>query len=448
MKQLTTWFKSAVTTFLDQDREKRVAGLVDAIQRGIQAQGQRFQLSPGLIPQDYSELDLREAKHRVYRGALEKAWGDGVLTSGEMKVAVWLAGALQLSAEDVRQLDLGEARKRFGVSLSQAMQDGILDDAEEKHLATIAAAVGCDLPTFCRGFFQNEGHAFLRSIFLACVADDQISQSDWEYLLHVTRQFGVPHQEMLTAIQPQAMQFVEHVLADAKSDARISPSERQSLDWLLGNLQLPAEFRRYVVGELQTVQLMTDIEDGRLPSISMPSGLEYKSGEIVHWAGRATWREHRQRKDAIHAHDHDGTLALTDNRLIFSSGMKSQSVNYRKIIAHSGANQWIELQLENKPVSQYYLREPSPFPYAILRTAVAMANQTKVAKLENGNSRHIPRDVRQRVWQRYGGRCAECSATMYLEFDHIIPVARGGSNTDANIQLLCRMCNLKKSDNI
>ena len=328
------------------------------------------------------------------------------------------------------------------------MEDGVLDDAEETQLRSIAGAVGCELPQFSRAFFQNEGEAFLRSIFLACVADDQISQSDWDYLLHVTQQFGLQQHEMLAAVQPQAMQFVEHVLADAKSDARITPAERQSLDWLLKNLRLPADFRGYVVGELQVVQSLADIEDGRLPSIAMPGGMEYRSGEIIHWAGPAVWREHKQRKNCIEAHDHNGTLALTDNRLVFSSGMKSQSVGYRKIVAHCGTSAWLELQLENKPVSQYYFREPSQFPYAILRVAVAMANQTKLAKLSEGNSRHIPRDVRQRVWQRYGGRCAECSDTMYLEFDHIIPVARGGSNTDANVQLLCRRCNLKKSDSI
>ena len=448
MKQLTTWFKNAVTTFLDQDRESRVSSLVDAIHCGIQSQGQGFVVRDGLIPQEYSEQDLREAKYRVYRSAVERAWGDGVLSSGEKKVASWLAASLKLTSDETRQLDFEQARKRFGASLSQAMQDGVLDDHEEARLRAIAGAVDCDLPRFSRAFFQNEGEAFLRSIFLACVADNQISQADWNYLLHVTQQFGLQHHEMLAAIQPQAMQFVEHVLADAKSDSRITPSERQSLDWLLGNLRLPENFRSYVVNELHTVQAMTDIEDGRLPSIALPGGMEHRSGEIIHWAGQATWREHRQRKDHIQAHDHGGTLALTDNRVIFSSGMKSQSVGYRKIVAHSGGNDWFELQLENKPVSQYFLREPSPFPYAILRVAVAMANQTKLAKLEGGNSRFIPRDVRQRVWQRYGGRCAECGATMYLEFDHIIPVARGGSNTDANVQLLCRMCNLKKSDRI
>jgi len=77
-----------------------------------------------------------------------------------------------------------------------------------------------------------------------------------------------------------------------------------------------------------------------------------------------------------------------------------------------------------------------------------MANQTKVASTTDAQSRHIPRDVRQRVWQRDGGRCVECGASDYLEFDYIIPFGKGGSNSDANIQLLCRRCNLKKSDHI
>jgi hypothetical protein len=161
-----------------------------------------------------------------------------------------------------------------------------------------------------------------------------------------------------------------------------------------------------------------------------------------------TWREHRLRKDGLHAFDHQGVLAITDSRLIFSSDMKSQSIGYRKVVAHSGTTSWFEIQMEGKPISQYYFLDASPIPYAIFRSAVAMMNQTKIARLEGGNTRHIPRDVRQRVWQRYGARCAECAATAYLEFDHIVPVARGGSNTDANVQLLCRMCNLKKSDNI
>jgi len=448
MSQFKSWFQKTVTTILDPDREGRVANLVRIIDANIQRQGQKFSLTQALGGLQCDPKDLHEAKLRVYQAALTRGWSDGILTAGEQRTAQWLASKLQLPPDEVQKIDLDFARKQFGMTLAQAMQDGILDHKEEAQLQAVAAAVGCKAADFARQFFQNEGEAFLRSIFLACVADNHISENDWKYLLHVTAQFGLTHAEMLAAVQPQARAFVEHVLADAKTDGRVSTTEQQTLAWLLNHLQLPAEFRNYVGSEVQLLIALGDIEDGRLPSVPLPAGMERKSGEIIHWVGPVVWRENRSRRGELHAIDHHGTLALTDNRLIFAGGHKSQAANFRKIVAHRGTSSWMEIQLEGKSASQYWFGAPSPIPYAIFRSAVQMANQTKLAKLDGGNTRHIPREVRQRVWQKYGGRCAECGATDYLEFDHIIPVARGGNNTDANVQLLCRMCNLKKSDNI
>lgn len=56
----------------------------------------------------------------------------------------------------------------------------------------------------------------------------------------------------------------------------------------------------------------------------------------------------------------------------------------------------------------------------------------------------IPESVRIGVWQRDGGRCVECGSNEKLEYDHIIPFSRGGSNTTRNIQLLCESCNRSK----
>jgi len=60
----------------------------------------------------------------------------------------------------------------------------------------------------------------------------------------------------------------------------------------------------------------------------------------------------------------------------------------------------------------------------------------------------IPSHVRIFVWQRDSGRCVECSSNENLEYDHIIPFAKGGSKTERNLQLLCGNCNRLKSDNI
>ena len=58
----------------------------------------------------------------------------------------------------------------------------------------------------------------------------------------------------------------------------------------------------------------------------------------------------------------------------------------------------------------------------------------------------IPSEVRREVWRRDGGRCARCGSRERLEYDHIIPVTKGGSNTARNIELLCETCNRAKSD--
>lgn len=62
--------------------------------------------------------------------------------------------------------------------------------------------------------------------------------------------------------------------------------------------------------------------------------------------------------------------------------------------------------------------------------------------------RSIPAAVKAKVWNRDGGRCVVCGATRDLHFDHVVPVAKGGSCRAENVQLMCARHNLEKSDKI
>ncbi|WP_093146758.1 HNH endonuclease [Saccharopolyspora antimicrobica] len=45
----------------------------------------------------------------------------------------------------------------------------------------------------------------------------------------------------------------------------------------------------------------------------------------------------------------------------------------------------------------------------------------------------------ERVFERDGGRCVECGTDFEIQYDHVIPVALGGSSTEENLQLLCAL---------
>ena len=65
--------------------------------------------------------------------------------------------------------------------------------------------------------------------------------------------------------------------------------------------------------------------------------------------------------------------------------------------------------------------------------------------------RYIPFSVKMRVVRRDNYTCQHCKkhlADREVEFDHIIPVAKGGSSEEHNIRLTCFDCNRDKSDKV
>ncbi len=69
-------------------------------------------------------------------------------------------------------------------------------------------------------------------------------------------------------------------------------------------------------------------------------------------------------------------------------------------------------------------------------------------QVETPKRQHIPKAVKQAVWDRDGGQCVECGSKENLEFDHVIPFSKGGSSTERNLQILCQRCNRSKGSRI
>lgn len=60
----------------------------------------------------------------------------------------------------------------------------------------------------------------------------------------------------------------------------------------------------------------------------------------------------------------------------------------------------------------------------------------------------IPEKVKAEAWEQADGRCQQCGITLHgddMHYDHVLPVALGGTNDVENIQLLCFSCHAEKT---
>lgn len=67
--------------------------------------------------------------------------------------------------------------------------------------------------------------------------------------------------------------------------------------------------------------------------------------------------------------------------------------------------------------------------------------------------KHIPIELDRRIRQTAQNRCGYCLSPQHLvmarlEIEHIVPIAKGGSDEEDNLWLACPLCNRHKGDKI
>lgn len=142
----------------------------------------------------------------------------------------------------------------------------------------------------------------------------------------------------------------------------------------------------------------------------------------------------------------NGTLALTNKHLYFSSTNKNFRIRLDRIVTVTPYEDGIGIQkdgVSSKPM--IFSNIDGWFYYNFIQNSDNIVES--LSKSET-RLRKISQTVKDRVWNRDQGKCVKCGSNEKLEFDHIIPFSKGGSNTYRNIQLLCEACNRSKSNQI
>ncbi len=447
MSRLLDWLKTTSGRILDPEREERVLQLGQLAAKRLREEKNSFQIDEFLQEYQVPPRDVMPVKEHVYQMALDRVWEDRDVSDKEKAGLAWVASRLGLDSQSRQRLDAEIGKRMFEEALGHVCADGAVSETEARDLARIASCFGTTVQDLVRSCFRHVGEGFFRGVFADVTRDGRLTEDEWHRLQATANHLGLRTEELLACLQPMAEHFIEHVLADAKADGQLSPEEERMLRWLCDHLQLSPQVGTYVKGQIDEMATLREASKGRLPTLCHDH-VSLRAGEIIHFTGPAYYSVVRQLKSGNRRERHEGTARITDTRFVFESPTKAFDVNHRKVIGILNEGHSLALRTAGRGSGNYFFGEHHRVASAIYEAAVRKANQTLVDREAGLPTRHIPRDIRQRVWQKYRGACANCGATQYLEFDHIVPVAKGGSNSEANVQLLCRKCNLKKSDNI
>lgn len=447
-KGVLGWITRPINEAFEAEENQRIEAYVSRVDGLFAQRRQQFNYAQAATELGIPEDERSEVAKRVYQRFLGRSWADSQITDREKKLLGWVANVLGIKPDVAVDLNAVAAGEIFKSAVAKAIADGCVDESEAAKLTEIASHTGQSVGSLMARFFQREADLLLRSIFSQAAADGRLERAEWTEFSQTAERLGIPQEYVLSAIREPAHRLIEHTLADARSDGQISEREDRTIDALLETICIDEEFREYVREQVAEAKAFQRVAKGVLPSLSAPSGVALRAGEIVHWSGDAEYRRTRELASGTKTEEVDGEAVITDTRMILSAAEKSIEINHRKVLAHYAFGDEIEIRTSGKGAGRYRFADDGEMAVAIWKSAIGRANQILVAADDSQARRRISRDVRQRVWQRCGGRCVECSSDTYLEFDHIIPVAKGGGNSDTNVQLLCRKCNLAKSDRI
>jgi HNH endonuclease len=248
------------------------------------------------------------------------------------------------------------------------------------------------------------------------------------------------------------LQRLDHQMQQLSDQNGVTEQFRTYVLQELANNHIPEDRTDDLLQELDYLKHLTDIRLGQLPIIRVNAILD--TDEIAHLETTAIYYKPNKQVRFI-----EGRLIATNKKLYFiTPDRDSMKVDWNNVVnvdeylgemPDGEETMLMQIQVAKGAGGGLYLVADPTLAVAIIETAVRMWKRHLVELKGNPNTQGIPEHVKVAVFQRDRGQCRQCGyAGPYIEYDHIIPRSKGGQNRVENIQLLCRQCNLKKSNRI
>ena len=386
------------------------------------------------------ELARRVAED-IYASYYRKVIADGTIAPEEQKRITLLTQALEIDPEQVRRIEQHARENAYSQAVDGVLADGTVTDEEVRSLESFRRGLGISRQNAFRLTGEVSRSSYLAT-FRRIVRDGVVTAEEREELLRCKKAVALSDEQADSIIKAEALGLYRETFAMVVQDGVITDEEEKTLAWRQDWAGLRDTDLAEYHARIRVVKRLAAYREGKLPVVRTRTMLE--GGETCHWEGPCHHRYETRARD----HEVSGELIVTSRNVYFTSPAKTFSFKPSRILDIGRYSGWLEIKANARQGSGHYRVGDAEELEAILAGVVRKHKYLLSESYSSSMSRQIPDEVKREVWDRDGGRCVKCGKSDYLEFDHIIPHSRGGASTFGNVQLLCRRCNLLKSDRI
>lgn len=265
---------------------------------------------------------------------------------------------------------------------------------------------------------------------------------EWIELWTALRFQCIDDQRGRAVLREVGVTHVERMVAFAFADGEVFADELAAFEHVVSELALSGEIVDDLRRRMHRGRTLSRLRGGELPTVDTP-GLHLDPDERVHLDLPAV----HVRSLARGPRNTEGRLIASTKKLRFVGDGTGIELPWNRVVSvHPEHGTVVLAATSARGGATFGVADPD-YVAAALEGALRVSKRLVLTPGQR-DTRSIPQDVKAQVWQRDGGRCVECGDGHYLEFDHIIPLSRGGATSTTNLQILCRACNRAKGARI
>ncbi|QLY33358.1 TerD family protein [Nocardia huaxiensis] len=265
---------------------------------------------------------------------------------------------------------------------------------------------------------------------------------DWDGLWIALRYQRIEREAGQAVLRPVGHDYVERLVAFAFADGAIEQAEMDTFETAIAELGMGGPQIEDLRRRMQRGRMLTRLRSGELPVIPV-TGLHLDPEERVHLNVPAIQIRQLARGPKLT----EGRLICSNKKLRFTGVDTGAEMPWGRVVSVVSEGGRVVLSATSARGGATFDVADPDLAAATIEGALRVAKRLALTPGRR-DTRSIPQEVKAQVWQRDGGKCVECGDSHYLEFDHIIPISRGGATSAANLQILCRACNRSKGARI